>query len=87
MQMLRVRYSTTDPTSIRTVQAAPSHSRSLRVLPPVAADILRRTVRYLATTPGGLRFSADSYDWLEGLADGRQLTHSVIAKPIEERSL
>lgn len=71
-----------------TVQpAAPSHGRSPRVLHPVAADILRRTARHLATTPGGLRFSAGSYDWLEGLGHGQQPMHPVITHPIEERFL
>lgn len=47
-------------------------------LPDAALHVLRRTAHHLATTPGGLSFTAGSQDWLQGLS-GQGANQSGIA--------
>lgn len=50
----------------------------------VAARMVRRTADHLATSPGGLRFSANAYDWLESL--GSAHTPAYLQTPEIERN-
>lgn len=60
------------------------------ILPPSSAEavlrVLQRTACILASTPGGLRFVADSRPWLHGIPGGRVRTDAVTTSLSTERS-
>lgn len=51
---------------------APAASHERMTLMDASVRLLRRTAHSLASTPGGLRFVADSRPWLQGVPGGRQ---------------
>lgn len=53
----------------------------------IVADILLCTTRHLATTPGGLRFSSRSHDWLEGLVGKHREIHSTTLPSTTQKAL
>lgn len=83
MQSLKFR-----PTGPRSPTALSSgaarHQAQPKDLKSVVAELLRRTAQHLASTPGGLRYPADSQDGLEDLMRSHRpkkaLTHPLTSE-------